>query len=96
LSALLVLALAGTAEAARLSIPEAVKLAHKLEAQQRGARHVQRQTLGPAHRTSAERVTFSYSDLNSAGNYRCRATILVRLQGSKRVASFTGVRCANV
>jgi hypothetical protein len=96
LGALLVLALAGTAEAAKLSIPDAVKLARKLEAQQRGERHVQQQTLGRAHRTSAERVTFSYTDLNSAGDYRCRATILVRLQGSKRVASFTAVRCANV
>jgi hypothetical protein len=87
---------AAAAWAARLSIPTAAKLAHSLETKQRHDRGVQSQKLGPARRTSAERVTFSYSDLNVAGDFRCRSTIVVRISGDKYVASFNGTRCAHI
>jgi hypothetical protein len=84
--------------AARLSIPTAAKLAHNLEAKQRADRGVGHQTLGPARRTSDERITFSYSDLNATGDFRCRSTIVVRINasGNKYVASFTGTRCTHI
>jgi hypothetical protein len=88
--------LAGAAWAARLSIPTAARLAHRLEAKQRHDRGVRDQTLGPARRRSATRVTFAYSDLNAAGNYRCRSTIVVRISGARYVASFSGTHCASV
>jgi hypothetical protein len=98
--ALCVLACTFTAVAwaARLSIPTAAKLAHSLEAKQRADRGVGHQKLGPARRTSDERVTFSYSDLNAAGDFRCRSTIVVRINdsGNKYVASFSGTHCAHI
>jgi hypothetical protein len=83
---------------ARLTIPTAAKLAHTLEAKQRADRGVGHQKLGPARRTSDERITFSYSDLNATGDFRCRSTIVVRINsgGNKYVASFTGTRCAHI
>jgi hypothetical protein len=89
---------AAAAFAARLSIPTAAKLAHTLEAKQRHDRGVRNQKLGPARRTSDERVTFSYSELNAAGDFRCRSTIVVRINanGDKYVASFSGTHCAHV
>jgi hypothetical protein len=87
---------AAAAWAARLSISTAATLAHTLEANQRQSRSVHDQKLGPARRTSSERVTFSYSDLNAAGDYRCRSTIVVRISGNKYLASFSGTSCAHV
>ncbi len=87
---------AAAAWAARLSISTAARLAHRLEAKQRHDRGVGNQKLGPARRTSDERVTFSYSDLNAAGDFRCRSTIVVRISGEKYVASFSGTRCAHI
>ena len=89
---------AAGAWAARLSISTAARLAHSLEAKQRANRGVHGQKLGPARRTSDERITFSYSDLNAAGDFRCRSTIVVRINGSgnKYVASFTGTTCAHI
>jgi hypothetical protein len=84
--------------AARLTIPTAAKLAHTLEAKQRADRGVGHQKLGPARRISDERIHFSYSELNAAGDFRCRATIVVRINaaGNKYVASFSGTRCTHV
>jgi hypothetical protein len=89
---------AAAAFAARLSIPTAAKLAHTLEAKQRHDRGVRDQKLGHARRTSDDRVTFSYSDLNAAGDFRCRSTIVVRVNasGDRYVASFSGTHCARV
>jgi hypothetical protein len=89
---------AAAAFAARLSIPTAAKMAHTLEAKQRHDRGVRNQKLGRARRTSEDRVTFSYSDLNAAGDFRCRSTIVARINasGDHYVAFFSGTRCAHV
>jgi hypothetical protein len=91
-------AFAAAAWGARMSIATAAKLAHSLEAKQRADRGVGHQKLGPARRTSDDRITFSYSDLNAAGDFRCRSTIVVRINasGNKYVASFTGTRCTHI
>jgi hypothetical protein len=89
-------AFSAAAWAARLSVSTAATLAHSLEAKQRQDRGVNSQKLGPARRISDQRVTFSYSDLNAAGDFRCRSTIVVRISGNKYVASFNGTRCAHV
>jgi hypothetical protein len=89
---------AAGAWAARMSISTAARLAHNLEAKQRANRNVHGQKLGPARRISDERITFSYSDLNAAGDFRCRSTIVVRVNssGSKYVASFTRTTCVHL